>query len=843
MELLGTQHMAGYSIAQLAVYLLRYVGARGELLLTTDFEIEVEFALDSEPTPIIHPNQMEHFRETVRRLAHNPDDEPRFRPHVRGRPDLYRESAEERRKILENPRARRRPAANRPGGQIPRSSDASSEDDAVPPTAGETIYLSSATYTVNENAGSVSITVQCNPKADANLVIGYATANGTAASPADYTGGSGTVTINKNQTSKTFTIPIADDSLYEGNETFTVSITAPAGSTLGSPSTATITIVDNETWPGGTVALSSSAYTVDENGGSVTISVVRSGGKTGAASVQYATSDGTALAGTHYAPVSGTLNWSDQEDGVKTFTVPIFDNSEYTSPDKTFTVALSNVAGAVMGSPASATVTIAENDPDPNLAEYLIITSSALALAFQPLADHRASYNRLAAREITTEYIYANYSGTKPNGGTDNQTRIRNCILDYVNNHGTLYVVLGGDDSVVPDRDTYIAVQGDQLYTSTNCPTDFYYAGLNGNWDDWDADGVYGEADVAGVSSQDEGDLYADVIVGRIPVRSTAQVADYVNKLIAYETSPSPALLRKIILSGIYLWDRYYANDTANFDSTSLYYGTDTRPSDTQNDGHREFRGAAHPTVSDSEMWTRRKYRDKVKGYGWTASTLGLMFDTLTSWDTTAAGDYAASPANLVTRFNEGWNFSINDTHGNTTLISAEGGYFQTGEAASLTGLTAHFRTGACLSGGFDQGEPSLSEAMLRNPNGGALIYIGGARYGWGYSDPAPAANSGYGGATSDYIVDWLTEVFQKKNVRAGSAYYAAKALKASSSLSQPNVYRWIYFSENLQGDPLVPMYGVKAFVRVEVDRQTIEENGGPARHSPSRGLTTRPTV
>ena len=79
-ELLGTQEMRGYSIALIAVYPLRFVGKSGELRMISECDIEVEYALDTEAAPTLHPNQWEHFQETVRRLAHNPDDEPKCRP-------------------------------------------------------------------------------------------------------------------------------------------------------------------------------------------------------------------------------------------------------------------------------------------------------------------------------------------------------------------------------------------------------------------------------------------------------------------------------------------------------------------------------------------------------------------------------------------------------------------------------------------------------------------------------------------------------------------------------------------------------------------------------------------
>ena len=62
----------------------------------------------------------------------------------------------------------------------------------------------------------------------------------------------------------------------------------------------------------------------------------------------------------------------------------------------------------------------------------------------QVLADHKISRG-LTAVVATTEQIYLNYDGTRPDGGTDNQTRIRNFIIDAYSSWSTEFVLLGGD--------------------------------------------------------------------------------------------------------------------------------------------------------------------------------------------------------------------------------------------------------------------------------------------------------------------------------------------------------------------------------------------------------------
>ena len=130
------------------------------------------------------------------------------------------------------------------------------------------------------------------------------------------------------------------------------------------PLRATWPIGDDETPPPGTVQFKSSTYSIGEAGGSVRLYVSRSGGSSGAASVSYATANGTATAGSDYTAVSGTLNWADGDAADKYFDVPILNDSVYEG-NETLTASLSGASGATLGSPATTTVTIVDDEPPP----------------------------------------------------------------------------------------------------------------------------------------------------------------------------------------------------------------------------------------------------------------------------------------------------------------------------------------------------------------------------------------------------------------------------------------------------------------------------------------------
>jgi hypothetical protein len=123
-----------------------------------------------------------------------------------------------------------------------------------------TIQLSASTYSPNEGAGSATITLNRtgdpNPPAtvkfatsDTSGLTNCGTVTGAASERCDYVTSIGTVSFASGETSKSFTIPLVDDVLVEGNETFTVTLSNVTGGQLGTPSTATVTIVDNDSAP------------------------------------------------------------------------------------------------------------------------------------------------------------------------------------------------------------------------------------------------------------------------------------------------------------------------------------------------------------------------------------------------------------------------------------------------------------------------------------------------------------------------------------------------------------------------------------------------------------------
>lgn len=112
----------------------------------------------------------------------------------------------------------------------------------------------------------------------------------------------------------------------------------------------------------GTLQLSAPVYSVSEGAGQILIPVQRVSGSNGVVAVSYLTQAGTAVAGTDYTAVTGTLTWLHGESADQFITVPILEDVEVEG-NQTFTVVIYNPTnGAVLGSPSAATVTIIDND-------------------------------------------------------------------------------------------------------------------------------------------------------------------------------------------------------------------------------------------------------------------------------------------------------------------------------------------------------------------------------------------------------------------------------------------------------------------------------------------------
>jgi hypothetical protein len=199
------------------------------------------------------------------------------------------------------------------------------------------------------------------------------------------TGSNGSVNVNATGSfcgwtavSNASWITITNGSSGTGNGTVGFVVAANAGTQR----TGTLTIAgqtfnvtqDGAAQPANTFQFSQSGYSVSEGAGSVTVTVTRAGDTSAAATVEYATTDGSATDRGDYNTTIGRLRFAAGE-GAKSFSVLVNDDA-YAEGSESFNVTLGNPTGAVgLGSPSSAAVNIGDNDASTPTANPLDTTA------------------------------------------------------------------------------------------------------------------------------------------------------------------------------------------------------------------------------------------------------------------------------------------------------------------------------------------------------------------------------------------------------------------------------------------------------------------------------------
>jgi len=239
------------------------------------------------------------------------------------------------------------------------------EDDESTGAAGgdsntTLLRLGALSYSMSEKEPSITITVERTGNASATASVSYATSDVTAKS-SDYTGASGTLQFAANETEKSFTITMKDDGSTEGNEKVHIKLSAPTGAEFEEErSEADLTIVDDEVVAFGTgsIRVAEEEYTVDENDGTVLITVQRTAGARGQVMIDFATSNALAKFGEDYTKTTGTLTFRAGETS-KTVAITILTDDK-DDPNETFGFTLSNPKNGVALDLDEATVTITQ---------------------------------------------------------------------------------------------------------------------------------------------------------------------------------------------------------------------------------------------------------------------------------------------------------------------------------------------------------------------------------------------------------------------------------------------------------------------------------------------------
>jgi len=217
-----------------------------------------------------------------------------------------------------------------------------------PTNAPPAIRLASPVGNTEEDSGikSAVFAVSLSSASLQMITVDYETTNGTATAGSDYTAVSGTLSFSPGQTNTEIIVPVIGDTLDEFDETFLVNLSRAVNASI-SVGQSLATIVDDDMLPS---ILITDAVVLEGNSGTtsnlvfqVRLSTVS--GKT--VSVDYATANGTATAGSAYQPDNGTLTFPPGTI-LQTVTVRV-NGDDVVEPDETVLVNLSNVANATVG--------------------------------------------------------------------------------------------------------------------------------------------------------------------------------------------------------------------------------------------------------------------------------------------------------------------------------------------------------------------------------------------------------------------------------------------------------------------------------------------------------------
>ncbi len=337
------------------------------------------------------------------------------------------------------------------GDASTRSATVSVTDDDLP-GGTPVVSFASGTVSAGESTGTHTVTVNLSPAPQAGITLAY-TLSGSASRGTDYTisgvnSNSATLSVAAGATSATIAITITDDADDESNETVILTLGTGTGYTVGSQTTHTLTITDNDT---AGVTVTPTSRTVAEAGGTASYTVVLDSRPSGSVTITAASGNAAVElegpdAGSTYSAserlVFTTANWN----AAQTVTVRGVDDSIVNTPARSATVSHSIQNGHGDGgdyTPSAPTipgVTVTLTDDD----------TAAPAVSF-------ASGMASAGEGAGTHSVTVNLTSAAPSGGltlaytlSGSATRGTDYTISGVNsNSATLSVAAGATSATI----------------------------------------------------------------------------------------------------------------------------------------------------------------------------------------------------------------------------------------------------------------------------------------------------------------------------------------------------------------------------------------------------------
>ena len=301
-------------------------------------------------------------------------------------------------------------------------------DNDLPPT------LSVADVTVTEGSSGTTMatfTVTQSAPSGRAVSVDIATADGSAtAAGGDYAAGNATLTIAAGDTTADFTVAVTGDALSEDTETFSVSLTNAINASILN-GTATGTITDDDAAP--SLAIDSPSVTESDTGPTTLSFTVTMTGATGRdVTVDFATADGTALAGQDYTASSGSLTFTEGGAMTQTIDVTLLGDT-IDEDDETFTVSLSNATNATIGTgTGTGTILDNENAPEASFAAGAVSVTEGVGTT-----GVSVSLSTPSARDVTVPFT-VNPAGTALNPvDVSDIDMVNRQVRQYLSNNGS----------------------------------------------------------------------------------------------------------------------------------------------------------------------------------------------------------------------------------------------------------------------------------------------------------------------------------------------------------------------------------------------------------------------
>ncbi len=365
-----------------------------------------------------------------------------------------------------------------------------------------------------------------------------------------------------------------------------------------------------------------------------------------------------------------------------------------------------------------------------NNVDMLILTSSEYEQELLPLCYFHNSHD-VSTLLQTIEEI----------DGNDAES-IRDYIREVYEADGIEYVLLGGDDDVIP---TTILFCDDERIAS-----DLFYSCLDGPFN-YDGDERWGEPN-DGTNGQDI-DKYGEVFVGRASVDSAEQMKQFVQKTIRYMTSGGQQYHDSVLLAGEKLDDYTWGGDSLD---TLI--------------GHSNSGGYSTDCIPQQEYDILKLYDKTYPGNNWPKSEI---IDLVNSNEIHFLNHYGHSHSFYCMKMN-----SVDiDEFTNTNLFL--------------------LYTLGCHAADFDVGDCFCEYLVSETPNG-AFAAIGNSRSGWYYLGEAD-------GPSNHFVREFYDAIFDEDKTMLGEAFQDSKS-DSVSYISHDSLYRYVLYTLNLFGDPCVDL-------------------------------------